>query len=221
MKKRIVALVLVAVMSILSLASCSAAFDFAKEDLTSYATFDYAQFKEALQKLVIENDETTEYTTDAKINEKREKEALYGDIADAIIADTSVEKKTEGKLGESDVLNFVYFAEADGKVYFSSNMNVSTITSAASSHVLKLGEIDVDDAADDEFLKLVKANLADVDVKDYIYSMVTSAEDAVKAGVHCGKIIKEITAIAGGSGGGKPDSAQGGGKDARPLTIRR
>ena len=32
-----------------------------------------------------------------------------------------------------------------------------------------------------------------------------------------GKIIKEITAIAGGSGGGKPDSAQGGGKDAGKI----
>ena len=44
-----------------------------------------------------------------------------------------------------------------------------------------------------------------------------ASQDAVKAGVHCGKIIKEITAIAGGSGGGKPDSAQGGGKDAGKI----
>ena len=44
-----------------------------------------------------------------------------------------------------------------------------------------------------------------------------ASSDAVKAGVHCGKIIKEITAIAGGSGGGKPDSAQGGGKDASKI----
>ncbi len=41
--------------------------------------------------------------------------------------------------------------------------------------------------------------------------------DAVAKGVHCGKIIKEITAVAGGSGGGKPDSAQGGGKDASKI----
>lgn len=41
--------------------------------------------------------------------------------------------------------------------------------------------------------------------------------DAVKKGVHCGKIIKSITAVAGGSGGGKPDSAQGGGKDAAKI----
>jgi len=40
-----------------------------------------------------------------------------------------------------------------------------------------------------------------------------AAQDAVKKGIHCGKIIKEITAIAEGSGGGKPDSAQGGGKN--------
>ena len=30
-------------------------------------------------------------------------------------------------------------------------------------------------------------------------------------------IIKEITAVAGGSGGGKPDMAQGGGKDAGKI----
>ena len=47
--------------------------------------------------------------------------------------------------------------------------------------------------------------------------MATAGKDAVKKGVHCGKIIKEITAIAGGSGGGKPDSAMGGGKD--PLML--
>ena len=39
-------------------------------------------------------------------------------------------------------------------------------------------------------------------------------EGAVKKGVHCGKIIKEVTEICGGKGGGKPDMAQGGGKDA-------
>ncbi len=41
-----------------------------------------------------------------------------------------------------------------------------------------------------------------------------ASKDAVKMGVHCGQIIKNITAIAGGRGGGKPDMAQGGGQDA-------
>ena len=35
---------------------------------------------------------------------------------------------------------------------------------------------------------------------------------AVEKGIHAGNIIREITKIAGGSGGGRPDMAQGGGK---------
>lgn len=44
-----------------------------------------------------------------------------------------------------------------------------------------------------------------------------AGKDALSKGVHSGKIIKEITAVAGGSGGGKPDMAQGGGKDASKI----
>lgn len=42
-------------------------------------------------------------------------------------------------------------------------------------------------------------------------------KDAVKAGVKAGDVIKSVTKICGGSGGGKPDSAMGGGKDALKL----
>ena len=52
-------------------------------------------------------------------------------------------------------------------------------------------------------------------VTDGKISFVAMADkSAVEKGVHAGKIIKEITAVCGGSGGGKPDSAQGGGKEA-------
>lgn len=44
-----------------------------------------------------------------------------------------------------------------------------------------------------------------------------AAKGAVAKGVHAGKVIKEITAICNGSGGGKPDMAQGGGKDASKI----
>ena len=42
-------------------------------------------------------------------------------------------------------------------------------------------------------------------------------KDAVSRGVKAGDIIRSITAIAGGKGGGKPDSAMGGGNDVSKL----
>ncbi len=47
--------------------------------------------------------------------------------------------------------------------------------------------------------------------KDHLPGCVR--QKAVAPGVKAGDIIKQVSAIAGGSGGGKPDSAMGGGKD--------
>ena len=41
--------------------------------------------------------------------------------------------------------------------------------------------------------------------------------EAVKAGAHAGKIIKEVAKMCGGGGGGRPDNAPAGGKDASKL----
>ena len=37
--------------------------------------------------------------------------------------------------------------------------------------------------------------------------------DAVKAGAHAGNLVRSVAAVAGGNGGGRPDSAMAGGKD--------
>ncbi len=42
--------------------------------------------------------------------------------------------------------------------------------------------------------------------------MACASREAVERGAHCGRLIKEVAAAAGGSGGGKPDSAQAGAK---------
>lgn len=47
--------------------------------------------------------------------------------------------------------------------------------------------------------------------------MVCAAKSAVDRGVHAGKLVKEIAAVAGGSGGGKPDSAQAGAKHPEKI----
>ena len=48
--------------------------------------------------------------------------------------------------------------------------------------------------------------------KDRVQFVAMAAKSTLAKGVHCGKLIKEVAAIAGGSGGGRPDMAQAGGK---------
>ena len=52
---------------------------------------------------------------------------------------------------------------------------------------------------------------------DKITFQCVCGKEAVAKGVRAGDIIKFITAIAGGKGGGKPDSAMGGGNDVSKL----
>ncbi len=47
--------------------------------------------------------------------------------------------------------------------------------------------------------------------------LAVCGKEAVKKGVRAGDLIKAVTAIAGGTGGGRPDSAMGGGRDADKL----
>ena len=47
--------------------------------------------------------------------------------------------------------------------------------------------------------------------------LAVCGKEAVKAGVKAGDVIKTVTAICGGKGGGKPDSAMGGGTDLLKL----
>jgi alanyl-tRNA synthetase len=64
--------------------------------------------------------------------------------------------------------------------------------------------------ADD--LKAKHADIVGVFVADSgqkIQALAFAGKDAVAAGIHCGNLVKEVSAAGGGSGGGRPDNAMG------------
>lgn len=54
-------------------------------------------------------------------------------------------------------------------------------------------------------------------MEDKVNFVVAVPKEAVERGLHAGKLVKEIAAVCGGGGGGRPDMAQAGGKDAGKL----
>ncbi len=61
------------------------------------------------------------------------------------------------------------------------------------------------------------AVLATVTGESKIQLLCVAGKDAIKAGAHAGKIIKEVAKLCGGGGGGRPDSASAGGKKPEKL----
>ena len=53
---------------------------------------------------------------------------------------------------------------------------------------------------------------------DKVTFLAVCGKDAVKAGVKAGDMVKYVCTVCGGSGGGKPDSAMGGGKAATKVS---
>jgi len=52
---------------------------------------------------------------------------------------------------------------------------------------------------------------------DKVLFVAMATQDAVKAGIHSGNIIREAAKVCGGGGGGRPDMAQAGGKDVTKI----
>lgn len=97
--------------------------------------------------------------------------------------------------------------------------------------VKHIGEVDVicaqlDGQSADELKKLADSVKDKLDTSVAVFASNTdgkitfvamATKNAVAKGAHAGNIIKAITAVTGGKGGGKPDMAQGGGKDASKI----
>ena len=53
---------------------------------------------------------------------------------------------------------------------------------------------------------------------DKLNFIAVCGKGAVANGAHAGKILGEVSAVTGGKGGGRPDSAMSGGKDISKIT---
>ncbi len=139
----------------------------------------------------------------AKPGELREK-------AEAAMAEMKVLRQRIDKLlakeaaGETDRILFGAHEVGGLKVI------TATVPEADAARLRQMGDILKDREPN------VVAVLAAVSGEKITFLCVCGKE-AVKLGVKAGDIIKQVSAIAGGSGGGKPDSAMGGGKD--PLMV--
>ncbi len=56
---------------------------------------------------------------------------------------------------------------------------------------------------------------------DKVSLVARATKQAVEAGVHCGQIISQIAKVVNGGGGGRPNMAQAGGKDASKIEEAR
>ena len=142
-------------------------------------------------------------TLKAKPGELRDKaEHLMAEMKDL---KQMVEKfKSKDAMGEAE--RFLFAAHDVGGL----KVLTSTVPDADAARLRSMG-----DFLRDKDPKVV-AVLATVQGEKITFLAVCGKE-AVQKGVKAGDIIKQVSAIAGGSGGGKPDSAMGGGKD--PLIL--
>jgi len=86
------------------------------------------------------------------------------------------------------------------------------------AHVAGVDMNELRNLGDDLKAKLGEGVVLLISDKDGKVSMVAMATDAaVKAGAHAGNLIKQVAPIVGGGGGGRPNMAQAGGKDASKI----
>ena len=89
-------------------------------------------------------------------------------------------------------------------------MLTSTVPGADANKLRQMGDM-LKEKAPDGVAVLASVN------GEKITFLCVCGKEAVAKGIKAGDIVKQVSAIAGGSGGGKPDSAMGGGKD--PLMV--
>ena len=123
--------------------------------------------------------------------------------AEALNAESREQKRrleaAEAKLAESQLSGVFDNAQQVGGIYIAS----VAMMGAKIDALRRMGDR-VRDSRPDAVCAFSTVN----DGKGSI--LVVCGKDAVAKGAHAGKIVKELTALCGGSGGGRPDNAMGG-----------
>ena len=165
MKKRIISLILVVAMAFLTLTGC--AYNYAKDDMSKYATIDRQAFYDALHALVIEDG--TFGTVDEGENGRDAK--VQDAIAEAILKVTdTTEKVFAGNVEKYDALYFCYYAtDAEGNVFYASKMDETKPTN------IQVGLLSLEGLN-----KAISAGIPAEDIANYIYS--TSSANVVGKG---------------------------------------
>ena len=109
--------------------------------------------------------------------------------------------KARESAGEAD--RFLYGARKVGNFHVITAM----LPEADANKLRQMGDLLRDKASD------VVAVLSTVN-DGKISFLAVCGKEAIAAGIKAGDLVKRVCAVCGGSGGGKPDSAMGGGKDA-------
>ena len=112
----------------------------------------------------------------------------------------------QDKLRSGEIDNFITSAHTVGDL----KVVTATIPASTTEEMRRMGD----------FLRERESSVVAVlaSVNDgKITFLAVCGKDAVAAGVKAGDIIRQVTALTGGKGGGKPDSAMGGGHDVLML----
>jgi alanyl-tRNA synthetase len=150
-----------------------------------------------------------------------EREGLISDTAKALKAQNPADMANRAAALQGEISSLK--REIDSlNSKLAANRLGSLVNEAKTVGAVKLIAADLDNTGIDAARALcdsIKDQYADavavfaVHDKDKLNFVAACGKDAVKAGAHAGNILKEISAITGGKGGGRPDSAMSGGRD--------
>ena len=118
-----------------------------------------------------------------------------------------IDALTRAKLADS-IDSVIAKKALDGGV----NLYVGVLDGEDMNHLREAGDKFKDKDANAVFIVFSKA------AEDKVQLLCMVGEEALKKKLHAGKIVKELAAIVGGSGGGRPNMAQAGGKDPAKIS---